>query len=72
MLKAIYFSNDAILFLDNNPSTDHTSQISSEIAQGQTWIKANKLSLKVQKIEYRINSNKNQVENINNFWVDNL
>ena len=49
MLKSIHFVDDTALYLDIKPSTDHTSLINSELAQVQTWINANELSLNVQK-----------------------
>ena len=50
MLKSIQFADDTTLYLDINPSIDHTTMINSELAQVQTWIKANKMSLNVQKL----------------------
>ena len=38
--------------------------INSELAQVQTWMNANKLSLNVQKTNYMIISNRHQIENI--------
>ena len=38
------------LYIDINPSTDHTTLISSELAQVQTWINATKLHLSVEKL----------------------
>ena len=64
MLKSIHVVDDATLYLDINPSTDHTSLFNSELAQVQTWINANKSSLNVQKTNYMIISNRNQIENI--------
>ena len=49
MLKSIHFADETTLYLDINPFNDHTSFINSELAQVQTWINANKLSLNVQK-----------------------
>ena len=65
MLKFIHFADDTTLYLYINPSDDHTSLINSELAQVQTWKNANKLSLNVQKSNYMIISNRNQIENIN-------
>ena len=65
MLKSIHFADDTTLYLDINPSNDHTSMINSELAQVQTWINANKLSLNVQKTNYMVISKRNQIENIN-------
>ena len=49
MLKSIHFADDSTLYLDINTSNGHISMINSELAQVQTWINANKLSLNVQK-----------------------
>ena len=64
MLKFIHFADDTTLYLYINPSNDHTSLMNSKLAQVQTWINANKLSLNVQKTNYMIISNRNQTENI--------
>ena len=65
LLKSIHFVDDTILQLDINPSTVHTSLINSELAQLQTWINANKLSLNVKETNFMIISNGNQIENMN-------
>ena len=62
MLKSIQFADDTTLYLDTNPFTDYTSLIYSELAQVQTWINANKISLNLQKTNYMIVSNKNQMK----------
>ena len=36
MLKSIHLSDDTTLYMDINPSTDHTSLINSELVQVQT------------------------------------
>ena len=64
MLTSINFDDDTTLHLDINPSNDHASMIVSELAQVQTGIYANELSLNVQKTNYLIISNRNQSENI--------
>ena len=48
-LKAIHFTDIGTLYLDTNPSADHTFLIDSEVAQVQTCINRNKISLKLQK-----------------------
>ena len=49
ILKSIHFAEDTTLYLDINPSNDHTTLINFELAQVQTWINANKFSLNVKK-----------------------
>ena len=46
MLKSIHFVDDTTLYLDTNTSSDPTSFINTTLVQVQTWINANKLSLK--------------------------
>ena len=55
----------SIHFADINPSTNHPSLIKSNFAQVQIWIYANKLSQKIHKTNYVLNSNANQIEIIN-------
>ena len=42
MLTFIHFVDSTNLYMDMNPSNDHTFSINSELAQVQTWIYANK------------------------------
>ena len=63
LLRTIHFAEDTTLYLDLNPTTDCTSLINSELVQVQTWINANKLSLKVQKTNWIKTSKRNQIEN---------
>ena len=64
MQKSIHFTDDTTLYWEINPYTDYTSLKNSELAQVQTWINANKLSLSVQKTSYMIILNRNQTENV--------
>ena len=36
MLKSVHFADDTTLYLDKDPSTDHTSLINSELVHVQT------------------------------------
>ena len=40
--KAMHIADNTTLYLDTNPSADHTSLIDSEVAQVQTCINTNK------------------------------
>ena len=65
MLKSIHFADDTNFYLDIIHFNDHTALINSELTQVLTWIKVNKLSLKVQKTKYVIILNRKQIVNIN-------
>ena len=65
MLKSIHFADETTLYSDINPSTVPTYLFNYELAQVQTWINANNLTLNVQKTNYMIISSRNQIEDMN-------
>ena len=65
ILKLNNLLDNKILNSDINPSTDHTSLVNSVLAQVHLLINANELCCNVQKTNYMVISNRNQIENKN-------